>query len=290
MEYDIRTQLDQLVEVIQRPDWWMFSITAANTIAIIALTWYLGVKQRKIQVIQQQIQREQLRIERMRHLREIYAYITEFRSITESFCRNVYMLMFHVVNDQPEQTALKQLDGLKEKNAFSHNQFRQLRADLIVQEGIQKNLNEIEALYATMDHILDTLRNLLCEIYATYLYDKLEESEKASNLKYIIATVNALNPNYPITSKTPIKDIKGQDVAEMIALIKKYLRQRTDVDIGYGIVDVTRIANIDDVIRPFNSTFAEAINQMLISFVNMQTDLFRAKNIVKCIEEDIFKA
>lgn len=76
----------------------MFGITAVNTIAIIALTLYLGLKQKKIQEIQQQIQREQLRIERMRSLREIYAYVTGFRDRTDSFCRDIYMLMFSVIN------------------------------------------------------------------------------------------------------------------------------------------------------------------------------------------------
>lgn len=290
MDLDITTQLERLAEVLQRPDWWMFGITLANTIAIVALTWYLGIRQKKIQEIQQQIQREQLRIERMRPLREIYAYITEFRSITESFCRNVYMLMFHVINDQPEQMALKQLDSIKERITISYNQFRLLKADLIAQQGIQKNLNEVEALYHTMDHVIEILRNLLCGIYATYLYDKLDEVEKEGNLNYLIATVNKLDPNYPITPKTSLKDIAGKDVADMIEIIKRHLRPHTNVDMGYGIVDVMRIANIDNVIRPFNATFANAINQMLISFVNLQTDLFRGKNIVKCIEDEIFKA
>lgn len=290
MENEIVTQLDRLVEVVQRPDWWMFGITLANTIAIIALTWYLGIRQRKIQEIQQQIQREQLRIERMRHLREIYAYITEFRSITESFCRNVYMLMFSVINDQSEQDALKQVENIKADLDQSHTIFQQLRADLIVQKGIGENLNLIEALYKAMNDTRDTLRFFLCMIYGTRFYDQVDEADKARNLKDIIATVNKLNPMYPITDKTPTKDISGEAAAEMIALIKDYLKKHLEIDVGYGLLDVDRIANIEKAIRPFNSTFAEVIKQMLITFVNLQADLFREKNIVKCIEEDIFKA
>lgn len=180
---------------------------------------------------------------------------------------------------------------MKGENAQSFNEYKQLRADLIAQRGVQENLNAIEGLYV-MNQTLSILSNLLCQIYGTYLFDKLDESEKEDMniIKPIIITVNKLDPKYPITPQTSLKDINGQDIAKMIGIIKNHLKKYTDVDMGYGIVDVDRIGNIDQVIRPFNSTFADVINQLLIRFINEQVDLFRGKNIVKYIEEDIFKA
>jgi uncharacterized membrane protein len=86
MDYETKIYLDNLIEAVDSPDWWIIVLTVINIVAFIVVAW----TQIKIQKHQTKLQEQQKKAQEYDTYRLLYALIKESNWYIKSFIRSLY--------------------------------------------------------------------------------------------------------------------------------------------------------------------------------------------------------
>ncbi len=121
MDGEIQILLNELIEAINRPDWWVIGITAINAVIIISLTiWQLRLNKRqneiqeyqnKLQEQQNQLQEQQIKQQEYAIYRQLYIMVSRVNTEIKYFFHNIdYALWTPIYNQDKEYLKRKQIE------------------------------------------------------------------------------------------------------------------------------------------------------------------------------------
>lgn len=93
MENEINILLSELVEAVNRPDWWAIGITAVNAVIMAWLAWRqvrLQRQQTKLQEQQNKLQEQQIRVQEYEVFSKMYALVSEVNKLTSNLINIIY--------------------------------------------------------------------------------------------------------------------------------------------------------------------------------------------------------
>lgn len=158
---DTNTQiLQELVEAVNRPDWWTIGITAVNALIMI----WLGIKQYKLQQQQTQIQEYQTQLQERQTKQQEY-----------EIYRNLYKIVsdIHIEINNFLFTVYVRLSTLPSKEDGVHLFAKEVERIKLLDEQMLSSAIDFKLKLPKEGTIVSNHRNMLTLIYNTY--NRLDE-------------------------------------------------------------------------------------------------------------------